>query len=510
MRRRRASRSTDAVALVRAHCSRSSASGERRAASSRSCSAAVSPAGGVDDGRSSVRRDSSPRGRRPRSRAGTRVGGRCRWRLRPGRRVVPVCRASWWAAERSPSARHDPVSATRAAARALTVAAIFSIRDACSTTSAAWAADSTAASNRAAYSAQRLPQLCDPHAHSDANRPRTSDLQGEVTSPNRTGVRILPPPQHNASTRRRKCATPAGRQVPGHPGLGAAGWLPSRTVDEAIVVRGSGPGPGDARPGDHPGRRSRPTAAARDDAYREAARLAGQVDAAVAHRAGRRRPHHHHLAGRAPQDPVAQGGERPHRVAGQPRPSVVEVVDFSVLGDLLAELAAAGGAVDGPTWQLDPTNPVHGEVRELAGGRRPHPGRRLRRRPRPAGDGRGLGGRARPPPGSGRTASSPWPHDGRCRLRRRRPTSRRSSTSPPTRSPSTPPSTSPSPSPPSDRPHAPPPPPTAAATVAPRRRPTTGVTADRERLRTARPQARVRELSPTADRAGNGPEEGDS
>ena len=66
--------------------------------------------------------------------------------------LVPVRRASWWAAERSPSVRHEPVSATRAAARPLTVAAIFSIRDACSTTSAAWAADSTAASKPAAYS----------------------------------------------------------------------------------------------------------------------------------------------------------------------------------------------------------------------------------------------------------------------------------------------------------------------------------------------------------------------
>ena len=37
-----------------------------------------------------------------------------------------------------------------------------------------------------------------------------------------------------------------------------------------------------------------------------------------------------------------------------------------MLGDFLAELAAAGAAVDGPTWQLDPTNPVHREVRQIA------------------------------------------------------------------------------------------------------------------------------------------------
>jgi uncharacterized protein len=48
------------------------------------------------------------------------------------------------------------------------------------------------------------------------------------------------------------------------------------------------------------------------------------------------------------------------------RTSVVEVVDFALLGDLMAELAAAGAAVDGPAWQLDPTNPVHAEVRRRA------------------------------------------------------------------------------------------------------------------------------------------------
>jgi uncharacterized protein len=48
------------------------------------------------------------------------------------------------------------------------------------------------------------------------------------------------------------------------------------------------------------------------------------------------------------------------------RVTIVEVVDFTVLGDLLAELAAAGGAVDGPNWVLDPDNPVHVEARRQA------------------------------------------------------------------------------------------------------------------------------------------------
>lgn len=48
------------------------------------------------------------------------------------------------------------------------------------------------------------------------------------------------------------------------------------------------------------------------------------------------------------------------------RVTIVEVVDFTVLGDLLAELAAAGGAVDGPNWVLDADNPVHVEARRQA------------------------------------------------------------------------------------------------------------------------------------------------
>ncbi|MEA2686109.1 MAG: uncharacterized protein QOE93_1304 [Actinomycetota bacterium] len=105
---------------------------------------------------------------------------------------------------------------------------------------------------------------------------------------------------------------------------------------------------------------------AREDAYREAARLAGQVDSVIAGRV-------------AATDRVQvtslvvhpktrwRKGESVRTGWRASRTSVAEVVDFSVLGDLLAELAAAGGAVDGPTWELDLTNPVHGRARELAG-----------------------------------------------------------------------------------------------------------------------------------------------
>jgi len=105
--------------------------------------------------------------------------------------------------------------------------------------------------------------------------------------------------------------------------------------------------------------------AARDDAYREAARLAGQVDAAVA---GRRAATDRVGGGSLVVHPKTRWrkGESVRTGWRAARTSVVEVVDFAVLGDLLAELAAAGAAVVGPTWQLDPTNPVHGDVRTLA------------------------------------------------------------------------------------------------------------------------------------------------
>jgi uncharacterized protein YggE len=135
-------------------------------------------------------------------------------------------------------------------------------------------------------------------------------------------------------------------------------------VDEAIVVRGTG----QARA--MPDRalvrvEVQADGAARDDAYREAARLAGQVDAAVAlHQSAIDRT----ITTSLVVHPKTRWrkGESVRTGWRASRTSVVEVADFAVLGDLLAELAAAGAAVDGPTWQLDPTNPVHGEVRRMA------------------------------------------------------------------------------------------------------------------------------------------------
>ncbi len=48
------------------------------------------------------------------------------------------------------------------------------------------------------------------------------------------------------------------------------------------------------------------------------------------------------------------------------RTSVLEVSDFSRLGDLVAELVGPGGAVSGPFWQLDADSPANGQARRLA------------------------------------------------------------------------------------------------------------------------------------------------
>ena len=280
MRRRRASRSTWAVALVRAHCSRSSASGERRAASSRSCSAR-----GVGRRRrrrwpSPARPTTRPGGRRPTSPAGTPTGGRCRGRLRPGPRRCPCAGPAGAPPSDRPRSRHEPVSATRAAARDLTVAAIFSIRDACSTTSAAWAADSTAASKPAAYSPSDFPQLCDPHAHSRANRPERATYRGKSTPvlPELVFVSYHPPRavvvsfdektsrpdrvprvtrmatgRGNAETsgwqsRVRPCAGPATSTRPSEPGHDRKRWAATGLPTHSGSARG---GPLPRRPSTH-------------------------------------------------------------------------------------------------------------------------------------------------------------------------------------------------------------------------------------------------------------------
>lgn len=48
------------------------------------------------------------------------------------------------------------------------------------------------------------------------------------------------------------------------------------------------------------------------------------------------------------------------------RTTSVEVAEFTRLGDLIAELTTDGSSISGPSWQLDPANPVHTEARRLA------------------------------------------------------------------------------------------------------------------------------------------------
>lgn len=48
------------------------------------------------------------------------------------------------------------------------------------------------------------------------------------------------------------------------------------------------------------------------------------------------------------------------------RTSVIEVVDLARVGDLLAQLVAAGAAVTGPWWELDASHPARHEARRRA------------------------------------------------------------------------------------------------------------------------------------------------
>ena len=48
------------------------------------------------------------------------------------------------------------------------------------------------------------------------------------------------------------------------------------------------------------------------------------------------------------------------------RTSVVEVRDLTRVGDLLARIAVAGGAISGPAWALDPEHVAYDEARQRA------------------------------------------------------------------------------------------------------------------------------------------------
>jgi hypothetical protein len=105
--------------------------------------------------------------------------------------------------------------------------------------------------------------------------------------------------------------------------------------------------------------------ASRDEAYEQAAPLAAAVDRVLESHADRLARVVTAALAVQPKTRWRRGesvrtGWRASRV------SLLDVTDFSRLGDLFAELAAAGGAVQGPTWSVDPTNPAHDEARRLA------------------------------------------------------------------------------------------------------------------------------------------------
>jgi hypothetical protein len=103
----------------------------------------------------------------------------------------------------------------------------------------------------------------------------------------------------------------------------------------------------------------------RDEAYRQAFPLAEAVDRVVeAHRARMERVV---TAALAVQPKTRwRRGENVRTGWRASRTTLLDVVDFTALGDLFAELAAAGGAVTGPTWHVDRTNAAHDEARRQA------------------------------------------------------------------------------------------------------------------------------------------------
>jgi uncharacterized protein YggE len=135
-------------------------------------------------------------------------------------------------------------------------------------------------------------------------------------------------------------------------------------VDADIVVRGQG------RATALPDRATvravvDATAAGRDEAYGEAAVLARQVDEVVAAHA--EAIDRSSVAALVVQPTTRWRKGESIRTGWQAiRTTVLDVVDLSVLGDLIAALSGAGAALSGPDWQLDPTNSVHGEARRLA------------------------------------------------------------------------------------------------------------------------------------------------
>jgi uncharacterized protein len=127
-------------------------------------------------------------------------------------------------------------------------------------------------------------------------------------------------------------------------GQGQARSLPDRAVVE-VLVEADG--------------------ATREQAYGEAARLAQGVDDVLANRDSAIA---RVLTAALVVHPRRRWkrGESVRTGWRAARRTVVEITDFSQLGDLIAEVAAAGGSVCGPTWRLDESNAAHRHARVAA------------------------------------------------------------------------------------------------------------------------------------------------
>ena len=104
---------------------------------------------------------------------------------------------------------------------------------------------------------------------------------------------------------------------------------------------------------------------ARDEAYAAAAEPAGAVDDVIERFAAV-------ITRTSTTSLVVQPTTRWHKGESRrtgwraTRTSSIEVEDLGQLGDLAAALAVAGGAIYGPEWQLDRTNPIHDQLRRAA------------------------------------------------------------------------------------------------------------------------------------------------
>lgn len=127
-------------------------------------------------------------------------------------------------------------------------------------------------------------------------------------------------------------------------GEGEARCLPDRAVIAVVV---------DAESPSH------------DTAYQEAAASAKRVDELIERRRG--------VLGRVTTAALVvhpttrwRKGEVSRTGWRAARTSRLEVTSLDQIGELIAELAAAGAAIDGPRWEVDVANPVHRQTRRAA------------------------------------------------------------------------------------------------------------------------------------------------